>query len=78
MQQCNTGGEQPQPREFPVVSHRLVVRVNARRDAERHGVSPRHAVEAADSTYLATGGDRFAARRAAWAAVDRQCGRGRA
>ena len=77
MQQCTTGGCAPQPQRFPTVSHRLMVRVHARRDAERHGVSPQPALEAVDAAYRATRGDRFAARRAAWAAVDRQCGRGR-
>lgn len=78
MQQCNTGAHAPQPRQFPKVSHRLVVRVNARRDAQRHGVSPGAAIAAVDTAWRETRGDRFAARRAAWAAVDRQCGRGRA
>lgn len=78
MQQCTTGGNAPQPQQFPVVSHRLMVRLYAARDAQRHGVNALPAVEAADAAYRTTGGNRFAARRAAWAAVDAQCGRGRA
>ena len=70
MQQCNTGGSVPQAPRFPKVSHRLLERVNARRDAQRRGVAPAAAVHAADSTYRATCGDRFAARRAAWDMVD--------
>ena len=75
MQQCSTGALAPQPRPFPVVSHRLVVRVNARRDARRHGVPEQPAIAAADAEWHRTRGDRYAARRAAWAAVDAQCGR---
>ena len=78
MQQCNTGAPASQAPPFPVVSFRLLVRVNAQRDAQRHGVTATPAVAAVDATYRATRGDRFAARRAGWAAVDRQCGRGRA
>jgi len=78
MQQCTTGGPVPQPLQFPKVSHRLLVRVNARRDAVRRGVAPGVAVAAADATYRATHGDRFAARRAGWAAVDSKRGEGRA
>jgi hypothetical protein len=56
----------------------LQLRVDARRDAQRHGVPTHPAEAAADATWRATRGNRYAARRAAWAAVDRQCGRGRA
>ncbi len=75
MQQCNTGAPAPQPPPFPRVSYRLLVRFYARRDAQRHGVHAQPVVDAVDAAYRATRGDRFAARRAAWAAVDHQCAR---
>lgn len=70
MHQCITGGATPQPPQFPKVSHRLMVRVNARRDAHRHGVPAGAALAAVDRAWTATGGDRYAARRAGWAATD--------
>ena len=70
MHQCITGGATPQPLQFPKVSHRLMVRVNARRDAHRHGVPAGAALAAVDRAWSATGGDRYAARRAGWAATD--------
>ena len=70
MHQCITGGATPQPLQFPKVSHRLIVRVNARRDAHRHGVPAGAALAAVDRAWTATRGDRYAARRAGWAATD--------
>lgn len=70
MHQCNTGACAPQPPQFPKVSHRLMVRINARRDAHRHGVPAGAALAAVDRAWSATGGDRYAARRAGWAATD--------
>ncbi|MCD7096911.1 hypothetical protein [Stenotrophomonas sp. MMGLT7] len=79
MHQCITPAARPQALPvYPVVSHRLLVRQQARNDAHRHGVAPAPAIAAAEAEYRATGGNRFAARRAAWLAVDLQCGRGRA
>ncbi len=68
MHQSTTSAAVPQP--FPKVSHRLVVRTCARRDAIRHGVATGPAMAAADATWSSTRGDRYAARRAAWAATD--------
>ncbi|WP_337052519.1 hypothetical protein [Pseudoxanthomonas sp. USHLN014] len=76
MQQCTTQKNAPQPGAFPSVSHRLLVVLHARRDALRHGVNPRPAEQAAAQAYRASRGNRFYARRMAWAAVDAQCGRG--
>lgn len=78
MDKCNTAAPQPQASRFPVVSYRLQVQLNARNDAHRHGVDPAPAMAAAEAEYRATRGNRFAARRAAFATVDLQCGRGRA
>lgn len=78
MDKCNTPDAPEQAQPFPRVSSQLLVRINARNDARRHGVNPVPAMEAAAAEYVATRGNRFAARRAGFAAVDLQCGRGRA
>ncbi len=78
MHKCTTLAAKPQAGRYPVVSNRLLVRFNARNDARRHGVNPAPAIAAAEAEYRSTGGDRFAARRAGWLAVDLQRGQGRA
>ncbi len=72
MHKCNTPGNPPQACAFPVVSHRLVVTLDARRAAHCRGVSAAPVVDAAHAVYALTHGDRYAARRAAFAAVDAQ------
>lgn len=69
MQQSTTPRRITQP--FPVVSYALMLRHGARRDARRHHVSPAAAEAAVVDSYRRTRGDRFAARRAGWSAVDR-------
>lgn len=73
---CNTPAVAMQAPAFPVVSYRLLVRRSAENDARRHGINPAPAVAAAEAEYRATRGNRFAAKRAAFAVVDLQCGRG--
>jgi hypothetical protein len=76
---CNTPQPTPQAAAaYPVVSYRMLVQLNVGNDARRHGVNPAPAIAAAAAEYRATRGNRFAARRAGFVAVDLQCGRGRA
>lgn len=77
MCKSSTTGIAPQPVRFPVVSHRLLVQVGVARNAKRRGVPEAPAIAAARAAYRRTGGDRYAARRAGWAAVDRLLGQGR-
>ncbi|MBB5885440.1 MULTISPECIES: hypothetical protein [unclassified Xanthomonas] len=76
MSKCTTTTGAPQAAGFPVVSYRIRVVHAARMDALRHGVSPEPAERAALAEYRATKGNRHAAQRAGFAAVDLQCGRG--
>lgn len=79
MDKCNTPETPPQATAgFPVVSYQMLVQLNVGNDARRHGVNPAPAIAAAAAEYRATRGNRFAARRAGFAAVDLQCGRGEA
>ncbi len=55
---------------FPKVSQRLLLRGEAAIAASRRGVAPAVAQAAVDAAWRATRGDRYAARRAGWAAVD--------
>ncbi|MGH8083895.1 MAG: hypothetical protein ACREPV_01285 [Lysobacter sp.] len=72
MQQSTTTTCKPQAAPgYPVVSYRLQLRHGARRDARRRGVSPALAIAAVESAYRDSQGNRFAARRAGWQAVDR-------
>lgn len=84
MSKCTTPQNPPQPAPppaapkpvLPKVSWRLLLVLGARRDAARHGVNPVPAMATAHRVYVATGGNRYAARRASFAVVDAQCGRG--
>lgn len=74
MSQLSKNPANPQAARYPVVSYRLQLQIGARRVALRRNVPPaaQPAVLAAvDQAYRNTHGNRFAARRAGWQAVDR-------